>query len=89
MVMHAKPPMKRVAKIIADGPLSSRTKEYLAVEARLVAEARRRHTPAANGASTIERIRLEWTIWREVRAELKKKFPPGALYGTAPFTSRG
>jgi hypothetical protein len=86
--MHAKPPMRRVAKIIADGPLSARTKAYLACEAQLTTEARRRHAKAANGASTFERIRLEWKIWREVREELRKKFPPDALYGSAPFRFR-
>jgi len=81
--MHLEPPMKRVAKIIADGPLSSRTKAYLAAESRLVAEVRRLHAGEANGASTLARIRLEWRIWREVRAELKKTFPPDALYSIA------
>jgi hypothetical protein len=72
--------MKRASKIIAAGPFSLRTKSYLAAEARLVAEARRRYEMEAEGASTLALIRLEWRIWREVRSELKKRFPPQAMY---------
>lgn len=86
--MHTQPPRKRIVPIIAAGPLSPRTKSYLAYEARLVAGARLRHAGAAKAASLLGRIRLELKIGREVRAELKKRFPHDALYGVAAFKFR-
>ena len=75
--------VKKVAKIIAEGSLSSRSKEYRVIESRLVAEARLRYAQALKGASLLKRVRLELAIQREVQAELKKRFPSHALYGVA------
>ena len=86
--MHPEPPMKRVATIIADGPLSSRSRAYTATKSRLLTEARLRYAQQAKEASLLARIRLEWKIQREVRAELKKRYPPHALYANAPFKFR-
>jgi hypothetical protein len=57
-----------------------RSKEHAALRARLVAEARRRHEADINGAPFWKRAWLEVVIEREVRDELRRLFPPGALY---------
>jgi len=80
--------MKRVATIVAAGPRSPQSKAYSVVEARLMGESRRRHAEQLKGDSVLGRILLEWRIWREVQAELKKIFPPNALYATGSRKSR-
>jgi hypothetical protein len=57
-----------------------RSKEHAALRARLVAEARQRHEADINGAPFWKRAWLEVVIEREVRAKLRRLFPPGALY---------
>jgi len=86
--MKRKQPAKGAPGIIADGPLSARSKAYAAAEAQLVSEARIRHAKERAGASPLARIRLELKIRREVQAELRRRFPPHALYGAAPFGIR-
>ena len=78
--MHEKPPSNSRSHIIADGLFSRRSKEYVATRGRLVAAARVRYAQELKDASIFGRIRLELKIEREVRAELRKIFPPGALY---------
>jgi hypothetical protein len=57
-----------------------RSKEYAALRARLVADARLRHDADLRGAPFWRRAWLEVVIEREVRAELRRICPPGALY---------
>jgi hypothetical protein len=59
-----------------------RSKEHAALRARLVAEARRRHEADISAAPFWRRAWLEVVIEREVRAELRRHFPPGALYAS-------
>ena len=75
--------MREALKIIADGPFSPREKQYWIVRARLFTEARRRRAEDFKKASFLEQIRLEWEIRCEVSRELKRMFPPGALYAAS------
>jgi hypothetical protein len=56
------------------------SKEFAALRARLVAEARLRHDADLRGAPFWRRAWLEVVIELEVRAKLRRLFPPGALY---------
>jgi hypothetical protein len=86
--MHTEFPKKDIARIIAGDPMGARRKAYEAIRARLVAEARLRHAGGAGETSLLERIRTEWKLRREVRAELKKQFPPYALYSLSRGNGR-
>lgn len=86
--MHRKQRATGVARIIADGLFSARSKAYVAAEAKLLSEARLRHAQERVGASPLALIRLGWKIRREVQAELRKKFPHHALYASASFKRR-
>jgi len=57
-----------------------RSREYAALRARLGADARLRHGAELKGAPFWRRAWLEMVIEREVRAELGRICPPGALY---------
>jgi hypothetical protein len=57
-----------------------RSKEHAAPRARLVAEARLRHHADLDGAPCWKRAWLEVVIELEVRARLRRLYPPGALY---------
>jgi hypothetical protein len=59
-----------------------RSKEHAALRARLEAEARRRHGADFSRAPFWRRAWLEVVIEREVRAELRRLLPPGALYAS-------
>jgi hypothetical protein len=73
--------MKSNPRIVVDGIRRLRgSKEYGAVRTRLLSEARARHTEEIKVASFWRRIWLNLKIEREVRAELNKMCPPGALY---------
>ena len=73
--------MESGPKIVADG-LSRlrRAKDYGAVRARLLTEARSRHGEEIKVVSFWRRIWLNLRIEREVQAELDKMCPPGAYY---------
>ena len=79
-LMHERPPMNSRSKIIADGLLSPRTKQYEAARDWLLAAARLRYAQEMKGASILGLMRLKLKMEREVRVELDKLFPPGALY---------
>jgi hypothetical protein len=67
--------------IIADGPLRHRLSgRYGEIRERLVAEARGRHAGALAHAPLWRRLWLRVVIEREVRAQLRRAFPPHALY---------
>jgi hypothetical protein len=67
--------------IIADGPLRHRLSgRHGRLRARLVAEARARHAEALAHAPLWRRLWLRVVIEREVRAQLRRVFPPHALY---------
>jgi hypothetical protein len=73
--------MSLLQSIIPDGPgRFGRSRECAALRARLAADARLRHDAELRGAPFWRRAWLELAIEREVRAELRKLFPPGALY---------
>jgi hypothetical protein len=57
-----------------------RSKEHAALRARLEAEARLRHDAELRGAPFWRRAWLKVVIELEVRAKLRRLFPPGALY---------
>jgi hypothetical protein len=57
-----------------------RSGEFAALRARLIAEARRRRGAELTGASFWRRAWLGLAAEREVRAELGRIHPPGALY---------
>jgi hypothetical protein len=73
--------MNPIQRIVADSLIRFRgSKEFAAVRARLVAEARLRHGADPKGAYFWRRAWLRLVIEREVRAELGRLYPPGALY---------
>jgi hypothetical protein len=73
--------MNGQTRIIAGGPERIRLSEpYRALRARLEAEARARHAAALAKAPLWRRIWLGAVIAREVRAQLRRAFPPHALY---------
>jgi hypothetical protein len=86
--MHEKPPRKTRSDIVAGGLLSPLSKEYAATRGRLITAARVRYAHETENATILGRMRLELKIQREVRAELRKKFPPGALYAVPQPPSR-
>jgi hypothetical protein len=57
-----------------------RSKEYAATKARLMTEARERHSKETRAAHFWGQIWLRVVIEREVRAQLAKMFPPSGLY---------
>jgi hypothetical protein len=73
-----------IIQTIVSGSLGRfrRSKEHAALRARLEAEARRRHEADISGAPFWRRAWLEVVIEREVRAELRRLLPPGALYAS-------
>jgi GrpB-like predicted nucleotidyltransferase (UPF0157 family) len=74
--------------IVAGGPLASWGCEYATIERRLLAEARLRRAQELKKASLLGRARLELAIRREVSAQMRRKFPFGALYGAAGRRAR-
>lgn len=77
----------RRLKIVADGAQRLReAKDYSAARRRILSEVRGRHRAEVKNASFWRRLRLEVQIRRETRAELKKEFPPAALYIAAAIT---
>jgi len=73
--------MNAEPRIIADGPLRHRLAgRYGELRARLVAEARARHEAALAAAPLWRRLWTRVVIEREVRARLRRAFPPHALY---------
>jgi hypothetical protein len=81
--MHEKQPMKARSDIVAGGLFSPLSRQYAAARRRLTTAARTRYAQEIKDASTLGRMRLELRIEREVRAELDRIFPPGALYAAA------
>ena len=68
-------------RIVSDGlNRIRRRKECEAVKARLMTEARERHSNEPWTASFFGQIWLRIVIEREVRAQLAKMFPPSSLY---------
>jgi hypothetical protein len=68
-------------RIVADGPLRARLSgRHGELRARLLCEARLRHAAALEEAPPWRRLWLRIVIEREVRAQLRKAFPPHALY---------
>jgi hypothetical protein len=73
--------MNRISRIVSDGRgRFCRSREWAALRARLVAEGRLRHEAELKGAGFWRRAWLGIVIEREVRAELGRLCPPGALY---------
>lgn len=67
--------------IVADGPQRHRdASDYWAVRKRIRDEIALRYESQRKHASTWRRLWIEFTIRREVSAELRKIFPPGALH---------
>jgi hypothetical protein len=81
--------MRARSRIVADGPFSPLSGQRAETRARLVAEARKRRAGDLRDASILGRVRLELAIEREVRAELDRIFPPGALYAAAQRRGHG
>jgi hypothetical protein len=73
--------MSRVPRIVAGRLGAFRgTKAFRGVRERLRAQAHGRHEAHLRGASLWGRILIRIRIEREVRAELERIYPPGALY---------
>ncbi len=69
------------SSVVADGPERLRAAaDYAAVRQRIVAEVRQRHRAEPGSASFWREVWLAVKIRREVQAELRKVFPPGALH---------
>jgi len=72
---------KAETKIVADGySRLSKARDYGAVTQRITREVRQRHEEEKKASSIFARLRLEVRIRREIRAEIEKEFPSGALY---------
>ena len=68
-------------KIVADGGQRYReAKNYDAIRRRVIAEVSRRFEGEKAKASFWRRCWLEVEIRREVRAVMKREFPPGSLH---------
>jgi hypothetical protein len=74
--------MKSSDKIIPQGFPGPQARQLSAVRARIRSEIRTRYASKLEHASLIKCMQLAWEIEREVRAELAKIYPPGALYAT-------
>ena len=71
----------RSFRIVSDGPERLRDAgEFAEERRRLLAELAQRTYREGNLTSFLQRLWLELKLRRAVRREMKKKFPPGALY---------
>jgi hypothetical protein len=77
--------MRQFSGIVSDSLVRfRRSREYGAVRTRLLAEARVRHDTDFRAASFWGRLLIRGAIEREVRSELNRIHPPGALYFGRP-----
>ena len=79
--IYPKPTMEILPRTVSESLARIRqSKEYAAAKARLMTEARERHSQETLATHFWGRIWLRVVIEREVRAQLAKMFPPSALY---------
>jgi hypothetical protein len=73
--------MNQPGRIVADGAERLRNAGHFAAERRRVsAELARQNESAANAKYFWQRFWLQLKVRRAVRAEMQKRFPPGALH---------
>lgn len=69
------------AQIVVDGPQRLHdAKNHAQVRKALLVEVAQRHAVERAGASLWRRFWIDVKVQREVRRELQKQFPPGALH---------
>lgn len=59
-----------------------------AVEPEIRERIRKKYEPMISDANLLKRVLLRWKMEREVRAELRKVAPDGAMYAHCPGVDR-
>jgi len=82
-------PVGKPLQIVAGGgERLRRARGYAEARRRIQAEVKRSHGEERKHVSIWGRLRLELRIFWEVRARLRKEFPPDALYWALPLYKR-